>query len=158
MRPIFSSIAAFSDPITPSTSVKVSRGSEIAFGFQIRSSAGLQYYSVALVTLLFYDYFLTLPDEVCLIFVRVVTALSSSRLDKLYVGGQEVMGCVVSSPGPPFAALRCLKSSQYSSWCVSWLRLEFQTHPSRRIGTCRWHTPYGVPFVSVPANIQTIPT
>ena len=53
-----------SDPLAISTSVKVGLGHHILPESQIYLGANLQYYFIALTTLLFYDYFLTLPDEV----------------------------------------------------------------------------------------------
>ena len=53
---------------TISTSTKVGYNSGLCSSFKFDQNPVSQYYSVALTSLLFYDYFLTLEDEVCLYF------------------------------------------------------------------------------------------
>jgi hypothetical protein len=54
------------DPTAISTSTKVSSGSGLCSSLRSDRNPVPQYYSMALTSLLFYDYFLTLEDEVCL--------------------------------------------------------------------------------------------
>ena len=68
-------VTPFSDPAAFSTSIKVSYSSEVVSRAWDKPDS--QYYGVAIATLLFYDYFLTLRDEVC-VFVRLRAPLLTS--------------------------------------------------------------------------------
>jgi len=54
-----------------------------------------QYYTIATATIYFYDYFLTLSDEVShVVSIPFVEFIDSPVKDQIRLAGEEIMGCV----------------------------------------------------------------
>ena len=92
----------FSGPPAVSTSIKVNLDHKTVAVPRTYRSFGVQYYWVAIATLLFYDYSLTLDDEVGALFARPVSLLTPSRFDMYGREGNHG----VCLPGPERSILR----------------------------------------------------
>ena len=115
----------------------------------------LQYYWAALAILLFYDYSLTLQDEVRSFFFSELFTCSQSP-GAVCMEREEIMGCVIQVIDTPFVALK-LSSFRNIPSCAFYgtapSLTDLLTHPFHRIDIYRWLLRCGTFLVCTPAHI-----